>query len=118
MLRPCNMATRAAPFGNLQVLAAGSLDGHSTLSRESKVVSGLDKVADVGDVPINTYNLLKSVGIIESFLQDVVLAHGAVPFSIGGDHVVTLPILRALAKKHGKGRIGVVQVDAHAGGPG
>ena len=40
MLRPYNMATRAAPFDSL-------------------------RVADVGDVAINTFNLLKSIDIIE-----------------------------------------------------
>ena len=32
--------------------------------------------------------------------------------SIGGDHTITLPILRAIAKKHGP--VGLVHVDAHA----
>jgi agmatinase len=41
-----------------------------------------------------------------------VLAAGAIPFSVGGDHSVTLPILRALARAHGP--LAVVHVDAHA----
>ncbi|MEH6577913.1 MAG: agmatinase [Amphritea sp.] len=86
MLRPYNMATRAAPFDSLQV-------------------------ADIGDVPINTFNLQKSLGIIESFYDDV-LAAGCKPLTMGGDHTIVLPILRALKKKYGP--IGVVHVDAHA----
>jgi guanidinobutyrase len=86
MLRPYNMATRAAPFDSLQV-------------------------ADVGDVPINTFSLLKSIEIIERHYKEL-LATGAIPLSMGGDHTIVLPILRALRARHGP--IGLVHVDAHA----
>jgi guanidinobutyrase len=86
MLRPYNMATRAAPFDSL-------------------------RIADVGDVPINTFNLLKSIEIIEQF-YDRLLATGAVPLTMGGDHTIVLPILRALRRRHGP--VGLVHVDAHA----
>ena len=79
MLRPYNMATRAAPFESLQV-------------------------ADCGDVPINTFHLEKSVAIITEWYSERVLggARGCVPLTMGGDHTLTLPILRAMAAKHGK----------------
>jgi guanidinobutyrase len=86
MLRPYNMATRAAPFDSL-------------------------RVADAGDVAINTFNLMKSVTIIEEHF-DALLASGAIPLTMGGDHTIVLPILRALRRKHGP--IGLVHVDAHA----
>jgi len=86
MLRPYNMATGAAPFEHLQV-------------------------ADIGDVPINTFDLKKSVGIIEAF-YDGVLAEGAIPLTLGGDHTLTWPILRAMKKKHGP--VALIHVDAHA----
>jgi guanidinobutyrase len=86
MLRPYNMATRAAPFDSL-------------------------RVADAGDVAINTFNLLKSITIIEEHF-DALLASGAIPLTMGGDHTIVLPILRALRRKHGP--IGLVHVDAHA----
>lgn len=86
MLRPYNMATRAAPFDSLQI-------------------------ADIGDVPINPFNMMKSIDLIESF-YDEVLAHDCIPMTLGGDHTIALPILRALAKKHGP--VGMIHVDAHA----
>lgn len=86
MLRPYNMATGAAPFDSLQV-------------------------ADIGDVAINTFDLKKSVGIIETAFDDI-LASGAMPLTLGGDHTLTLPILRAMARRHGP--VALVHVDAHA----
>ena len=86
MLRPYNMATRAAPFDSLQV-------------------------ADIGDVPINTFHLPKTVDIISDF-YDEVIGHDCIPLSLGGDHVITLPILRAITRKHGP--VGLIHIDAHA----
>ena len=86
LIRPYNMATGAAPFDTLQV-------------------------ADLGDVPINTYSIAKSMEILEAF-YDRVLAAGCRPLTMGGDHTIALPILRAVARKHGP--VALVHVDAHA----
>jgi guanidinopropionase len=67
-------------------------------------------VADVGDAPVNPIDLNKSIDMIEAFFAHIHAA-GAVPISIGGDHTVPLPILRAIAKDH---PVGVVQIDSHA----
>lgn len=86
LIRPYGMATRAAPFDSFQV-------------------------ADLGDVALNTFNLTSSIKIIEEFYASV-LEHGVKPLSIGGDHTIALPILRALHRKHGK--MALIHVDAHA----
>jgi guanidinobutyrase len=86
LIRPYNMATRAAPFDSLQV-------------------------ADIGDVAINTFNIEKSMAIIESAYDDI-LAQNCKPLTMGGDHTIALPILRSIAKKYGP--VGIVHVDAHA----
>lgn len=86
LIRPYNMATGAAPFDTLQV-------------------------ADLGDVPINTYSIDKSMAIISDFYSRV-LAAGCKPLTMGGDHTIALPILRALAARHGP--VALVHVDAHA----
>jgi guanidinobutyrase len=62
-------------------------------------------------VAVNTYNLAKSVAIIEDAYTSVV-ANNCRPLSLGGDHTIVLPILRALGKKYGP--LGVIHVDAHA----
>ncbi|KAA8735246.1 agmatinase [Acinetobacter qingfengensis] len=86
MIRPYNMATGAAPFESINV-------------------------ADIGDVAINTFNLLDSVRIIEQEYDDI-LSHNIIPLTLGGDHTITLPILRAIKKKYGK--VGLIHIDAHA----
>ncbi|MBV8627566.1 MAG: arginase family protein, partial [Paraburkholderia sp.] len=58
LLRPYNMATRAAPFDSL-------------------------RVADIGDVAINPYNLLDSIARIET-AYDEILQYGTKPVTLGG----------------------------------
>lgn len=86
MLRPYNLQTGAAPFDSLQM-------------------------ADIGDLAINTFSLSESIRIItESY--DAILKHDVIPVAMGGDHSITLPILRAIAARHGP--VALVHVDAHA----
>jgi agmatinase len=68
------------------------------------------KVADCGDVDVVPISIERTHAAIEAKI-DQVTAAGARPLSIGGDHSVTLPILRALAKRHGP--LAVVHFDAH-----
>jgi guanidinobutyrase len=86
LLRPYNMATRAAPFDSL-------------------------RVGDTGDVAVNTFNLPASIDLITDHYRRL-LDHVTIPLSIGGDHTITYPILRAIAERHGP--VGLVHVDAHA----
>ena len=86
MLRPYNMATGAAPFDHLQV-------------------------ADIGDVAINTFDLKKSCDIITASYAEI-LSHGAIPLTLGGDHTLSWPVLRAVAARHGP--VALIHVDAHA----
>ena len=54
-------------------------------------------VADLGDVPLsNPFDLELCFSDITTFYREVCAA-GAVPLSVGGDHSITLPILRAVA---------------------
>ncbi len=70
----------------------------------------LCSVADLGDTPINPFDLLGSVDMITRFISDLT-DHGVAPISAGGDHTITLPILRGMFR--GK-PFSVVHFDAHA----
>jgi agmatinase len=67
-------------------------------------------VADVGDVDAPPVSIEKCYDAVEARIGAIVDA-GARPIVIGGDHSISLPVLRALAKRHGP--LALVQVDAH-----
>lgn len=87
----------------------------SSLMRSVNQSTGVDpfklcKVADVGDaLPESPFELEKSHRSIEAFYTDIVKA-GILPISAGGDHSISLPILRALAKNS---PLALVHFDAH-----
>lgn len=69
------------------------------------------KVADIGDVPFSSrYRLELSHEDIEKHHTKIVEA-GLLPLSVGGDHSISHPILKAVAKKHGP--VGLIHIDAH-----
>jgi guanidinopropionase len=74
------------------------------------------KVADVGDVPFRSrYSLADSHADIEQFFAKAAGA-GAATLAVGGDHSMTLPILKALGARE---PLGLIHIDAHCdtGGP-
>ncbi len=85
LIRPYNMATRAAPFDSL-------------------------RIDDTGDVACNPYDKNDSIERIEAHYREL-LSRDVIPMSLGGDHTIVLPILRAVAARHGP--VGLVHVDAH-----
>ncbi len=85
LLRPYNMGTRAAPFDSL-------------------------RIDDIGDVASSPFDLLAAIAAIEERF-DRLLTHDLITATMGGDHTIVLPILRAMAKKHGP--VGLIHIDAH-----
>lgn len=86
----------------------------STMIRNVNRASGINpfvlcNCADLGDTSVNPIDLMDSMGRIKAFFDRVCDA-GIAPLSVGGDHLSTLPIMRALAKK---GPVGMVHFDAH-----
>ena len=85
LLRPVNAATGAQPFAQC-------------------------RVRDMGDCWIEQpYELRGALAEIEAYYREVVQA-GVVPVTVGGDHSIAWPILRAVAAS---GPIGMVHIDAH-----
>ena len=67
-------------------------------------------IADIGDCPVNPADLQDSLNKIENYYNEIIKSN-VIPLSIGGDHLVSLPILRALAKK---GPVALFQFDSHS----
>ena len=66
--------------------------------------------ADLGDVCVNPIDVAATARRIEDFYTPLAAA-GIVPLSVGGDHFVTYPVLRALGRHR---PLGLVHIDAHS----
>ncbi len=85
LIRPYNYFQKVAPFERL-------------------------RVADAGDVDASPVSLEKAYESIERAVEQIVSA-GAIPLVAGGDHSISLPVLRAVARAHGP--LALVQFDSH-----
>jgi guanidinopropionase len=80
---------------------------HPTFRRVPK---GAVRAADIGDVPFRSrFSLEQCLLDIESYYSEL-SAQGVRPLSVGGDHSITYPILKALGKT---APVGLVHIDAH-----
>jgi agmatinase len=85
LIRPYSRFQRVAPFDRLAVV-------------------------DAGDVDASPINLELAHAAIERRIGEVIAVR-ALPLVVGGDHSISLPVLRALSRTHG--RLGLVQFDSH-----
>merc|ERR1719419_2052203 len=69
------------------------------------------QVADIGDVRANLYNVQTACDEITEQYKDI-FNNGCIPVTLGGDHLIAYPIIRAAAEKHGK--VALIHVDAHS----
>lgn len=67
------------------------------------------RCGDVGDSSVNPIDLVDTLKRVEKFVAKVHAA-GAIPLTAGGDHLISLPIMRAIAKHR---PVGMVHFDAH-----
>ena len=67
------------------------------------------KVVDVGDIPGDPRNLFLHYALAEAAVRKI-LAAGAFPITLGGDHGVPIPVFRALSEH---GPITLIHIDAH-----
>lgn len=85
LLRPYNPALEVSPFNMAQVV-------------------------DAGDIAVNPFNIHEAIETIEAAALDL-MSSGTRLVTIGGDHTVSLPLLRAAAKRHGP--VALLHFDAH-----
>jgi agmatinase len=95
-------------FGPRAIRAAGCPPGRH-------LAAGIDafaalNVVDFGDAPVLPADSVASHQAIERTVATV-LAAGAIPVILGGDHSIAEPDIRAVAAKHGP--VGLVHFDAH-----
>ncbi len=85
LLRPYNPALDVSPFENVQV-------------------------ADAGDIAVNPFNIEEALDTVQAAAQDLT-ADGRKLVTVGGDHTIALPLLRAAADRHGP--VALLHFDAH-----
>ena len=68
------------------------------------------QVVDAGDIPVNPFDIQHALQEVQAAATDLT-SGGARLVTIGGDHSIALPLLRAVAERHGP--VAVVHFDAH-----
>ena len=86
LLRPYNPAQDTSPFANLQV-------------------------ADAGDLAVNPFNINEAIEAIQAGALDLT-EDGTRLLTLGGDHTIALPLLRASAERAGE-PVALLHFDAH-----
>jgi agmatinase len=116
-----DLAIVGVPFDSGVSYRPGARFGPSHVRESSRLlrpynpsvdVSPFEKyqVADAGDIAVNPFNLDEAIADIERGSRDLHERAKRI-ISIGGDHTIALPLLRAMAAKHGP--LSVVHFDAH-----
>jgi agmatinase len=68
------------------------------------------KFFDAGDIPLPFGNPQRSIDMIEDYI-DQLLSDGKIPFGMGGEHLVSWPVMKAVAKKNPD--LAIIHMDAH-----
>ena len=68
------------------------------------------KYFDAGDIPLPFGNPYKSIDYIEGFVRQL-LQDGKIPVGMGGEHLVSWPVMKAVAEKHSN--LAIIHMDAH-----
>ncbi|MED7926740.1 agmatinase [Nonomuraea sp. LP-02] len=113
-----DVAVVGVPFDSGVSYRPGARFGPAAVREASRLLRpyhpGLDvspfeqvQVADAGDIAANPFDIGAAVGAIEEAAGSI----DARLVTIGGDHTIALPLLRAAARKHGP--LAVLHFDAH-----
>jgi agmatinase len=115
------VAILGAPFDSGTSYRPGARFGPGAVRAASKLLRpyhpeldvhpwGEQQVADAGDAPINPFDLETAVADVERSASSVLERAGRL-VTIGGDHTIALPLLRAVTARHGPPAL--VHFDAH-----
>jgi len=109
------------PFDSGVSFRPGARFGPSAVRDASRLLQGynqfqevapfeVQQVADLGDVTANPFDIPSAIKAIETAATSYADA-GTRLVAIGGDHTIALPLLRAVAAKHGP--VALLHFDAH-----
>jgi agmatinase len=115
------VAVLGVPFDSGTSYRPGARFGPAAVREASRLLRpyhpGLDvtpfetvQVADAGDIAANPFDIQEAISAVEEG-ADRLLDTGARLVTIGGDHTIALPLLRAVARRHGP--VALLHFDAH-----
>ena len=86
----------------------------STMARNVHHATGIKpfhlcNCADLGDSPVNPVDIDDTLERVEAFYSTII-DQGILPLTAGGDHLITLPVMRAVCRL---GPVGMIHFDAH-----
>jgi agmatinase len=116
-----DVAVVGVPFDSGVSYRPGARFGPAAVRQGSRLLRpyhpGLDvspfatqQVVDAGDIAVNPFDIAEAITGIERG-ADALAGAGARLVTIGGDHTIALPLMRSLARRHG--RLALVHFDAH-----
>jgi agmatinase len=116
-----DVAVVGVPFDSGVSYRPGARFGPAAVREASRLLRpyhpGLDtapfsvaQVVDAGDIVCNPFNIGEAIGAVQEHATGL-LETGARLVTIGGDHTIALPLLRAVAAKHGP--VALLHFDAH-----
>ncbi|SFK03598.1 agmatinase [Amycolatopsis sacchari] len=116
-----DVAVVGVPFDSGVSYRPGARFGPAALREASRLLRpyhpGLDvapfeaaQVADAGDIAVNPFNIGEAIETLQHEVE-ALSAGGTKLVTVGGDHTIALPLLRAAAKKHGP--VALLHFDAH-----
>jgi agmatinase len=117
----CDVAVLGIPFDSGVTYRPGARFGPHAVRNATRLLRSYhpaqdvrpfadQQVADAGDVGCNPFDIAEAITQVEA-AADGVLDSSPSLLSIGGDHTIALPLLRAMHRRHG--RIALVHFDAH-----
>lgn len=116
-----DIAVVGVPFDTGVSYRPGARFGPAALREGSRLLRpynpGLDvspfaaaQVVDAGDIAVNPFNIGEAIERVQQEVESL-SASGTRLVTIGGDHTIALPLLRAAARKHGP--VALLHFDAH-----
>jgi len=117
----CDVAVLGVPFDSGVTYRPGARFGPHAIRNATRLLrsyhAGLgvepfaaQQVADAGDVGVNPFDIAEAIGQVEA-AADETLEAATTLLTLGGDHTISLPLLRATSRRHGP--LALLHFDAH-----
>src|SRR5438093_8884473 len=117
----CDVAVLGVPFDSGVTYRPGARFGPNAIREASRLLRPYDpeldvwpfaaqQVADAGDVACSPFDIQRAIAEIEARAAALLDARTSL-VTLGGDHTIALPLLRAVAKRHGP--VALLHFDAH-----